>query len=268
MAPIPHHGVRLEIPIFGPESGVPAASAGASRLELNHSGSYALGGTTPTIIELSSLIFSLSHRNLTVPIRVMIRPRGAPSPVSSADPEPDFLYTHDELTAMRQDIIAFKESGLLDPQRGDGFVFGTLERDGARLRINTEANGEMVALARPLKCVFHRAFDDVLSSAEGVDGVAVWEEQAVEDLVACGFDGVLTSGGKGDVTVKGNVERLARVVRGLRGRVEVVVGGGVRSGNVKGLKGGLGGGLRKCGFILLVWLVWTVMGRGYLMRGR
>lgn len=155
---------------------------------------------------------------------------------------------------MRQDIISFKDSGLLDAQRGDGFVFGLLTLFGddehSGVSIDVEGNRELVELAKPFMCVFHRAFDDVLGACGansgdeggGEEKGEKGEKGAVEDVVRCGFDGVLSSGGPGDVGVPRNAERLGRVVRGFGGRVEVVVGGGVRSGNVKGLAGRLGEG--------------------------
>jgi len=40
MASVPPSESQLEIPIFGPDSGILASSAGARRLELNRAGSY------------------------------------------------------------------------------------------------------------------------------------------------------------------------------------------------------------------------------------
>ncbi|KAK0626427.1 copper homeostasis CutC domain-containing protein [Immersiella caudata] len=224
---------QLEVPIFGPDTGALAVVNGARRLELNHAGSYALGGTTPTLPELSFLVASLStpQNDIPIPVRIMIRPRGPGGPDTQ-----DFLYTPSEIATMRESIIAFKASGLLNPSRGDGFVFGLLRRRGARLEIDVETNRELVETARPYKAVFHRAFDDVLSVDPAL-GLGESGRGAMECLVECGLDGVLTSGGRGGVMVEGNGERLGDVVRELRGRVEVVVGGGVRSKSVRELRG-------------------------------
>ena len=46
---------------------------------------------------------------VTVPVFVMIRPRGG-----------DFMYTEEEINVMVQDILALKKAGA------DGFVFGVL----------------------------------------------------------------------------------------------------------------------------------------------
>ncbi|KAK1766161.1 putative copper homeostasis protein cutc [Phialemonium atrogriseum] len=237
---------RLEIPIFGPASASPAVSLGAARLELNAAGSYPLGGTTPSASELgdtaaaAALAGSSSSPAASATLRVMIRPRGPP-----ADGSPDFLYASGELAEMREAIVGFGRSGLLDPERGDGFVFGVLRRaggGGGGVVVDVERNAELVRLAWPFKCVFHRAFDDVVGSVArlgqgGGDGqhqttTEVWKA-ALEDVIDCGFSGVLTSGGPG--TAPGNALVLNGIVAGAKERIEVVVGGGVRSTNVRDL---------------------------------
>ncbi|KAL8404162.1 hypothetical protein RB594_009140 [Gaeumannomyces avenae] len=256
---------KLEIPVFSPSAAREAASLGAHRIELNAAGSYPAGGLTPSLAELSDLLHQLQQPSQSaatatsygvalpppppppprIPVRVMIRPRGAPPPPppTAADqppppPPPDFIYTDAELAAMRDAIRAFVASGLLDASRGDGFVLGVLRRrdddeGGGQLAVDVPRNSDLVALARPFPCVFHRAFDDVL--AGGGDGDGAVEGGSLDDVVACGFVGVLTSGGPGSAAGDGNVRALRRVVALAAGRVEVVVGGGVRSGNVGAL---------------------------------
>jgi len=247
--------------------------------------SVAQGGTTPTVSELAALCASLASATCyaDVPIRIMIRPRGPPStsilPSAEATETSqqiqtqtqDFLYTAQEITAMREAILRFKESGFLVPERGDSFVFGLLKLSkkksddddatevGTEIQIDIEANKELVQLAAPFKCVFHRAFDDVVSCGSGVsllhsgggygdgngNGGGRKEEErwqaALRAVKGCGFDGVLTSGGKGNAV--DHCDRLGRIVRHSGDsdcNVEVVVGGGVRSGNIPALVHGLG----------------------------
>ncbi|KAK1827063.1 copper homeostasis CutC domain-containing protein [Podospora conica] len=220
----------LEIPIFGPDDGAAAVLAGAQRLELNRAGSYAVGGLTPTLPELTALLASLSTPR--PPIRIMIRPRGAPP---GDQQRPDFLYTPFELRAMHASITEFVHSNLLSPSLGDGFVFGVLSQDGSGgVGIDVQACTALVRSAAGWACVLHRAFDDVLAAGEGVVG-----GEQVGVVRGCGFRGVLTSGGRGDAM--GNVGVLGRVVReGREVGVEVVVGGGVRAGDVRGLGEGAG----------------------------
>ncbi|KAL2136942.1 hypothetical protein VTI74DRAFT_103 [Chaetomium olivicolor] len=229
---------RLEVPIFGPGDGALAISLGVGRLELNRTGSYPLGGITPTIPELTTLLASLpnsNNSNATRPaIRIMIRPRGPPGP-STTDPSlQDFLYTPAELAAMTASIREFTASNLLDASKGDGFVFGILKRDEVtgRLELDIERNRELVRLAAGdgegplLRCVLHRAVDEVLTgldvdTSKGADRCG----EVMDQVRQCGFDGVLTSGGRGRATDEANVARLKGIVEG-KGGFEVIVGGG------------------------------------------
>lgn len=218
--------VRLEVPIFGSDSAEAAKSAGASRLELNAEGSYPQGGLTPMLEECRDL------RRIDMPLRIMIRPRGPPPPVNGADapsPSKDFIYTGEELEAMEVSINEFKTWGLLKPDRGDGFVFGSLkegaEGEGSGVVLDVETCKRFAEMAKPYKAVFHRAFDELVAAGH-------WQE-ALDELVACGFDGVLTSGGPGDAV--DNVAGLDRILEAAGERIEIIVGGGVRSTNIGAL---------------------------------
>jgi copper homeostasis protein len=209
----------LEVPVFGPSSAHDAVAAGASRLELNALGSYAAGGLTPSLHELSQL------QDLDVAVRVMVRPRGAPPP-----PGRDFVYSADELEAMERTVRECRASGLMREDRGDGFVFGVLREvdgdGGIGVDVDVERCARLVEAAAPFRTVFHRAFDDVL----GRDPLAAGWTGALEAVVAAGFDGILTSGGLGGAAQ--HLDVLERIVIEARGRVEIIVGGGVRSGNI------------------------------------
>ncbi|KAI0130055.1 CutC family protein [Xylariales sp. AK1849] len=222
----------LEVPVFGSSSAATAVSAGASRIELNAQRSYPEGGLTPTVEDLSQL------SALTVPVRLMIRPRGAPSSGSK-----DFIYSDDELDAMEQSIRAFKASGLMRAARGDGFVFGILKQpDGAlaadegvesgsgRVTLDVDRCRRFVEAARPFETVFHRAFDEIIGCDPGTSRQTPGWETTLQDLVSCGFDGVLTSGGPGNAI--NNILTLEQVIEMAGDSIEIIVGGGVRSTNV------------------------------------
>ncbi|KAK3378497.1 CutC family protein [Podospora didyma] len=244
----PRSGPRLEIPIFGADTGVLAASLGARRIELNRAGSYAVGGTTPTLAELTSLITALSSSSLSQSkrccVRVMIRPRG-----KQQQQQQDFIYSDAEFASMRNTVLRVAEQGLLDPDRGDGFVFGVLKvksggsgGTGGAVEVDVDRSRELVRLAAPFRCVFHRAFDDLFAPAAGVRGGDGDGSDEVGDALrrvkGAGFNGVLTSGGPGNAV--DNKERLGKILRVARELgVEVIVGGGVRSENVRGLAEGM-----------------------------
>ncbi|EUC49509.1 hypothetical protein COCMIDRAFT_84424 [Bipolaris oryzae ATCC 44560] len=163
--------------------------------------SYALGGTTP-----SHSTLSIVRSATPLPITVMIRPRGG-----------DFVYSTSEYSTMESEIASLK--GL-----ADGFVFGILDAEG---RVDEERCTRLVRLAEPRACTFHRAIDDARDLREGVEAV-----------VKCGFKRVLTSGGEKSA-VEG-VERICRLQEVFGGRIEIIAGGGVRSGNVGVVKGTTG----------------------------
>ncbi|KZM26156.1 uncharacterized protein EKO05_0000455 [Ascochyta rabiei] len=210
----------LELACFTASSALTAARAGASRIEL--CASYTSGGVTPLLSTLHSIRDELQRSSPStatipgaptaehgqIPIYIMIRPRGG-----------DFSYTPTEFEAMKSSIDGFQAIGDGAVQ---GFVFGILTADA---RVDGPRCRELVELAAPLPCTFHRA----------VDGVADEDlEGAVQTIVECGFESVLTSGGAG--SAREGVERVAGLQKKYGERITLILGGGVRSSNVVGLK--------------------------------
>jgi copper homeostasis protein len=136
----------------------------------------------------------------------MIRPRGG-----------DFHYSAAEFEQMRLDVALFAPLA-------SGLVFGILD---ARGHVDVARNSELVDIAAPLPCTFHRAIDEVGDLDAGL-----------EMVVACGFRSVLLSGGT--KTAEEGMERVRVLQEKFGGRVCLVLGGGVRNGNVERLKRGTG----------------------------
>jgi copper homeostasis protein len=187
---------KLEIACFNLESAIIAQENGADRVEL--CANMKDGGTTPDIE-----ITNLARKELSIDLNVMIRPRGG-----------DFVYSNFEFEQMKTDIAAFKKLKV------DGFVFGILKEDGS---INIEQNKELVALANPFPCTFHRAFDVVKDV-----------NQSLESVIECGFKCILTSGQEKNV-VEG-IDVLAELVEKAKDRIIIMPGGGLRSSNIVLLK--------------------------------
>ncbi|MFW0737213.1 copper homeostasis protein CutC [Flavobacterium sp. T12S277] len=184
---------QLEIACFNYESAIIAQDNGADRIELCDD--MQLGGTTPNLITAERV-----REKLTIKMHAIIRPRGG-----------DFVYREEEFLEMKQDIKQLKALGV------DGFVFGILNQDGS---VNKEQNLELVQLASPLSCTFHRAFDVVNSI-----------EQGLEEVIECGFQTILTSGrGK---NVEEGIFDLAVIQKLAGDRIEIMPGGGLRSSNIK-----------------------------------
>ena len=186
---------KIEIACFNLDSAIIAQNTGAERVEL--CADMSVGGTTPTIE-----IIKQAREHLTIDLYVMIRPRGG-----------DFVYSMHEIMYMYLDILEFKDIGV------DGFVFGILTNDG---KIDIEVNKALVDLAKPFPCTFHRAFDEVLDY-----------ENALEDVISCGFSTILTSGTFSNV-MEGK-EVLKQLVIQANNRIEIMPGGGLRSINISAL---------------------------------
>ena len=193
-------GLRLEIACFNAKSATTAAKSGAHRIELC-GGTSANGGLTPPIEEIETYKNSIKH----IPLHVMIRPR----------PD-DFVYTDEEIKSMCATIEELGARGL-----ADGFVFGVLTRDG---HVDVEKNKALLSAAKEKPCTFHRAFDEI-----PVERMS----EAIAQLAELGFAAVLTSGGHRTAFEGASV--LQSLVQSASGRLEVIVGGGVRSSNLTAL---------------------------------
>lgn len=180
--------ILLESPVFNIESALQAEASGIDRIEL--CSDFSEGGTTP-----SAGIFSVLKKKLSIPIFVMIRPRGG-----------DFIYSEIEIEAMLTDLRLFKSLGA------DGFVFGTLHPDGT---IDTAACQKLLEAALPTPCTFHRAFD-----------VTPNLEDSLEKLIVLGFARVLTSGGKSSACSA--IDVLQKLLHQAKNRIVVMPGGGLQ----------------------------------------
>jgi len=183
----------LEIACFNLADALLAHKLGAGRIEF--CADYNAGGLSPAHNDIKVL-----RSKVEIPIFVMIRPRTG-----------DFFYTIEEFTSMKEQILFCKS------QLCDGVVFGIL---GADHKIDKERCKELVELAAPMSCTFHRAFDETIDL-----------ERSLEELILCGFKRVLTSGGKGKAP--DNAETLVSLVRKAGERILVMPGGGIRAENAR-----------------------------------
>jgi copper homeostasis protein len=185
--------LTLEVCVDSVESAIAAQDSGAHRIELCDN--MLEGGTTPSIGTIT-----LARHHCDIPIHVMIRPRGG-----------DFRYTEIEFEVMKVDIEQARKIGV------DGVVFGMLMPDGA---IDTERCTELVALARPMRVTFHRAFDFVGDP-----------HQSLEDLIRLGVDRVLTSG-KQSSALEG-LKLITKLVKQANDRIIIMPGAGITQQNIK-----------------------------------
>lgn len=216
MIPAVPRGPILEIACFNQESALVAAGAGADRIELCKD--YHLGGVSADTDILEKL-----KSQLTIPIYTMVRPHAE-----------GFCYEEFDFEVMKQTLNSLKSCGA------DGFVFGILNRSSQKTYdlnvswVDVPRNKQLIQLADGRPCTFHRAFDVIPESH--------WEN-ALSDIMECGFTSILTNGGASGTRAVECVDKLQTLVRykiQLEGesksqsnRVpEIIVGGGVRASNI------------------------------------
>ena len=187
------HPFKIEICVEGTDGLIAAQNAGADRVEL--CASLIEGGLTPSLGVIREAL-----RVATIPFHVIIRPRGG-----------DFLYSDVEFNSMLEDITALRDMGSVA-----GVVIGCLTADGRIDEVRTKA---LVAAARPMAVTCHRAFD---MTADYRD--------AIEALVRCGVDRVLTSGQR-DTAVEGSAI-LKDSVALADGRIVIMGCGELDEGNI------------------------------------
>jgi copper homeostasis protein len=181
------NNVLFEACVDSVEAAVAAQAGGAGRVEL--CAALLEGGLTP-----SDGNIRLAKQKLTIPVHVIIRPRGG-----------DFLYSETEFEAMKLDVERCKALGV------DGVVIGILNADGS---VDEKRTIELIALARPMKVTFHRAFDMTRDPFE-----------ALETIIRLGAERILTSGQE-DSAYEG-LDLITELVKKAAGRIIIMPGAGI-----------------------------------------
>jgi copper homeostasis protein len=188
---LPSSPVSVEVCAYSLFSCLAADRAGAQRVEL--CASPWEGGTTPSAGLVEQALLGTS-----VEIHAMVRPRGG-----------DFVYDKTE----KQTMLA--EARSLIAQGVHGIVVGALKPNGD-LDIEFMKEFRGIAGDRALTC--HRAID-----------VSRDPIQVMEELIAIGYDRILTSGGKNKAL--DGIENLAELVHASKGRIQIMAGSGVNPMN-------------------------------------
>jgi copper homeostasis protein len=134
-----------------------AEKRGAGRIELCDN--LAAGGTTPSY---GTIVTCKKH--LSIPVIVMIRPRGG-----------NFVYSLPEVECMLEDIRICKMAGA------DGIATGVLTPGG---EIDLPLLRRLINEAGPLQITFHKAIDETNDI-----------RSEIQKLTGTGVNRVLTSGG-------------------------------------------------------------------------
>lgn len=185
-----------------------AFAGGAARVEL--CSAMHLDGLTPPAEHVAVARTAFQGRP---GLMVMVRPRAG-----------DFCFSRAEVDQMARQIEMAQQAGA------DGVVLGVLRAEDGSVDRRAMERLLTIAHAAGLKSTFHRAFDATPDP-----------DAALETLVDLGVDRLLTSGvpwGQKGTALDG-VERLAQTIRQSRGRIEVVLAGGISPANVGMLLGRL-----------------------------
>lgn len=170
-----------------------ATEGGAHRVEL--CSALEVGGLTP-----SEGFIRAAATQKGVKCHVLIRPRGG-----------DFVYSHDEVDIMLDDIATAARCGA------SGVVIGALTPDN---RVDSDICAGLIDRAKGLglSVTFHRAFDCVSDPSAALDAI-----------VSMGADRLLTSG-MARSAMEG-VAVLKRLNERAAGRITLIAAAGVSSAN-------------------------------------
>lgn len=186
----------LEVCAFTIQSCITAQKAGAARVELCDNPIE--GGTTPSYGSVKQV-----RDKISIDLYPILRPRSG-----------NYFYNEDEFAIIRHDIKAFKELGC----NGISVGISTLHSE-----IDKERLKQIVEWAYPMGVTCNRVFDctpDV--------------HKALEDIIQCGCERVLTSGQKSAAPYAADL--LAKLVTQAGNRIIVMPGAGVKSSNIQQLK--------------------------------
>lgn len=190
----------LEVCAFNLQSALIAEKVGAKRVELCEN--PADGGTTPSYGTIKQ-----TREKIGISLYPIVRPRAG-----------NYFFDDDEFAIIKQDILLCKQLGC------DGISTGISKLNG---EIDTERLKRMVEWAYPMGVTCHRVFDATPDPL-----------QALEEIIACGCERVLTSGQK--PSAPEGIDLLAGLVQQADGRIAIMPGAGVRSGNIETLVNGTG----------------------------
>lgn len=183
--------ISLEIAANSWQSCLNASLGGADRIELFEN--LPDGGCTPSpgIIKRSTM--------LSIPVYVMIRPRGG-----------DFCYSASEIDIMMEDIDYCKSVKVT------GIVFGILDKNG---QINTSVCKELLNHWNG-PATFHRAIDRSANIFE-----------STKKIIDLGFERILSSGG--ELNVINGLDTLKALQTQFGQSIVIMPGAGVTPNNAR-----------------------------------
>ena len=190
----------LEVCAFNIQSCLIAERAGAARVELCDN--PVEGGTTPSWGTIKQ-----AREKISIPLYPIIRPRSG-----------NYWYNDDEYEIMQQDIEACKQLGCNGISVGVGTINAEIDSDRMK---------RIVEWAYPMGVTCNRVFDGTPDPF-----------RALEELIDCGCERILTSGQKGAAPDASGI--LKQLVQQAAERITIMPGAGVKSSNIAALKAACG----------------------------
>jgi len=185
--------IKLEACVGDINGAVEAEKKGANRIEL--CSNLLEGGITP-----SHGIIKSAKKLLSIPINVMIRPRGG-----------NFIYNQVEAEVMKNDIEECRKIGV------KGIVVGVLNEE---LEIDKETLNYIIKDRGAMEVTFHMAFDELKNPYDAIDY-----------LSSIGIDRILTRGGEGSAIE--NMENIKKYVEYSKNKIILMPGSGINKDNYK-----------------------------------
>ena len=186
----------LEVCAFTVQSCIIAERAGAARVELCDNPIE--GGTTPSYGTIRQ-----ARERISIRLYPIIRPRSG-----------NYFYDEEEYAIIKNEIAICKDLGC------DGISVGAAKINA---EIDTERLKRIVEWAYPMGVTCNRVFDGTPDPFK-----------ALEDIIRCGCERVLTSGQKTAAPDAG--ELLGKLVEQAGDRIVIMPGAGIKSSNLAQLK--------------------------------
>ncbi|MEO9967992.1 MAG: copper homeostasis protein CutC [Reichenbachiella sp.] len=169
-----------------------AQSIGADQIELCDR--LDLDGTTPSYDLVESVLAAL-----TIPVKVMVRPRGG-----------DYIYSTGEMDLIMDTIHQLKELGV------EEIVFGALTEEKT---LDLKCIEQVCLAALPMKVTIHKAIDELENPVVGI--------RLLKNIP--GVSGVLTSGGAS--TAKEGAAMIRDMMGEVAGQLQVIAAGKITNLN-------------------------------------
>lgn len=183
----------LEIIATCIDDAIKIEACGGQRIELVSG--LTEGGLTPSYALVKNVV-----ERVKIPVNVMIRPHAK-----------SFTYTKEDVEIMREDIEIVKEL------KANGIVIGMIDEDG---KIDEKNLEKLLKAAQGLDITFHRAIEETKDLVESVKVLTKYPQ----------IKRVLTSGGKGKPI--DNLSTICKMIEAGKGRIEIMVGGGMTKENL------------------------------------